>query len=268
MAAVVAASAASTLGVVCVGPAPVAREPICRASSANAAACPSARLGYSRSLSGSGAQALRAERRAPAACARVMAMAKEEEDDDEEAADARPKRDRRFGGDDGARKKPEADDGIAEEIVQISRVTKVVKGGKQMAFRAVVVVGDKNGSVGIGVAKSKEVITAVTKAATAGRKGMLKVPLNKHKTFPHRVTGIAGSASVMLRPAAEGTGVIAGGAVRAVLDLAGVENAFGKQLGSGNPLNNARAVINGFEQMQTFDEVAKKRGMTLQELWS
>lgn len=193
----------------------------------------------------------------------VRAAAFGDEEEEEGEGEKSAKRDR------GAREftRKKSDDGILEEVVQVARVTKVVKGGKQMAFRAVVVVGDKAGNVGVGVAKAKEVMTAVQKAVTDGKKSMISVPLTKSKSLPHKIDGIAGSAKVMLRPAAEGTGVIAGGAVRAVLELAGVENCFGKQLGSGNPLNNARAVIHGLANLQTFDAVAAKRGLTVPELW-
>lgn len=158
-------------------------------------------------------------------------------------------------------------DEFEERVVQVRRVTKVVKGGKQMSFRAVVVVGDKNGKVGVGVGKAKEVISAVQKSAVDARRHVVTVPMTKYLTFPHRADGHYGAAKVMLRPATPGTGVIAGGAVRVVLELAGVENALGKQLGSDNPLNNARAVIDAVLQMRQFREVAAYRGIPMEELW-
>lgn len=158
-------------------------------------------------------------------------------------------------------------DGFEERVVQVRRVTKVVKGGKQMSFRAVVIVGDKNGKVGVGVGKAKEVIAAVQKSAVDARRHVVTVPMTKYLTFPHRADGHYGAAKVMLRPATAGTGVIAGGAVRVVLELAGVENALGKQLGSDNPLNNARAVIDAVSQMRQFREVAEYRGIPMEELW-
>ena len=161
------------------------------------------------------------------------------------------------------------DDGMQESVVQVSRVTKITKGGSNMSFRATVVVGDGKGLVGVGCKKAKEVQIAVTKAAADARKTAKRAPITKGDTFPHRVTVKGkGGAVVMLRPASPGTGVIAGGACRTVLELAGYKNCFAKQLGSSNPLNNARAVVAGLNEMKTFKEVAKMRDMTLEELFS
>lgn len=132
--------------------------------------------------------------------------------------------------------------------------------------RAVVVVGDDRGQVGVGCSSAKEVVQAVAKAVVAAKNELVKVPLTRNSTFPHRIDGYFGAAKVMLRPAAEGTGVIAGGAVRVVLELAGVKNAFGKQLGSSNPLNNARAALEGLSQMRTLQDVAAQRDLTIEEL--
>lgn len=129
-----------------------------------------------------------------------------------------------------------------------------------------VVVGNENGSVGVGCDSAKEVLQAVRKAATNARRNMVTIPLTKNASFPHRFDGIFGSAKVMLRPAAEGTGVIAGGAVRVVLELAGVKNGFGKQLGSANPLNNAKATVEGLKSMRTFEQVAAERGIPVENL--
>ncbi|XP_061341536.1 small ribosomal subunit protein uS5c-like [Gastrolobium bilobum] len=164
-------------------------------------------------------------------------------------------------------KREKTRDGFEERVVQVRRVTKVVKGGKQMRFRAVVVVGDKNGQVGVGVGKAKEVVGAVQKSAVNARRNIIKVPLTKYSTFPHRADGDYGAAKVMLRPASPGTGVIAGGAVRIVLEMAGVENALGKQLGSNNALNNARATVVAVQKMKQFREVAQERGIPMEELW-
>ncbi|XP_010686448.2 30S ribosomal protein S5, chloroplastic [Beta vulgaris subsp. vulgaris] len=164
-------------------------------------------------------------------------------------------------------KKEKIRDGFEESVVQVRRVTKVVKGGKHMRFRAVVVVGDKKGQVGVGVGKAKEVISAVQKAATDARRNVITVPMTKYLTFPHRNEADYGAARVMLRPAAPGTGVIAGGAVRTVLEMAGLENALGKQLGSNNALNNARATIRAVQSMKQFSEVARERGIPMEELW-
>lgn len=178
------------------------------------------------------------------------------------AADGdKPKRD----GDRSGRGGPRSE--FEERVVQIRRVTKVVKGGKQLSFRAVVVVGDKKGKVGVGCAKAKEVITAVQKSSVNAKRNLVTVPMTKYKTFPHRADGNYGAAHVMLRPASVGTGVIAGGSVRVVLELAGVENALGKQIGSENPLNNARAVVAAVSSMKQFSEVAKDRGIPMEELW-
>ncbi|GFQ07646.1 30S ribosomal protein s5 chloroplastic [Phtheirospermum japonicum] len=164
-------------------------------------------------------------------------------------------------------KKEKIRDGFDERVVQVRRVTKVVKGGKQMHFRAVVVVGDKQGNVGVGVGKAKEVVAAVQKSAINARRNIVAVPMTKYKTFPHRSDADYGAARVMLRPASPGTGVIAGGAVRIVLEMAGVENALGKQLGSNNALNNARATVVAVQKMRQFSEVAEERGIPMQELW-
>uniref|UniRef100_A0A2P2PK17 Small ribosomal subunit protein uS5c n=1 Tax=Rhizophora mucronata TaxID=61149 RepID=A0A2P2PK17_RHIMU len=164
-------------------------------------------------------------------------------------------------------KKEKVRDGFDERVVQVRRVNKVVKGGKQLHFRAVVVVGDKQGRVGVGVGKAKEVIGAVQKSAVNARRNIISVPMTKYLTFPHRSDGKYGAAQVMLRPASPGTGVIAGGAVRIVLEMAGVENALGKQLGSNNALNNARATVVAVSKMRQFRDVARERGIPMEELW-
>ncbi|XP_065879045.1 small ribosomal subunit protein uS5c [Euphorbia lathyris] len=164
-------------------------------------------------------------------------------------------------------KKEKIRDGFEERVIQVRRVTKVVKGGKQLHFRAIVVVGDKQGRVGVGVGKAKEVIAAVQKSAINARRNIITVPMTKYSTFPHRSEGDYGAAKVMLRPASPGTGVIAGGAVRIVLEMAGVENALGKQIGSKNALNNARATVVAVQQMRQFSDVARERGIPMEELW-
>lgn len=152
-----------------------------------------------------------------------------------------------------------------ERVVQISRVTKVVKGGKKLSFRAIVIVGNQKGQVGIGCAKASEVIIAIQKAIADGRKNLITVPIFK-TTIPHPITGKSGAGAVMLRPASEGTGIIAGGAVRSVLELAGIENILSKSLGSKSPLNAANATIEALKSLTPFNEVAKKRGLTMAEL--
>ena len=152
-----------------------------------------------------------------------------------------------------------------ERVVQISRVTKVVKGGKKLSFRAIVIVGNHKGQVGIGCAKASEVIIAIQKAIADGRKNVITVPIFK-TTIPHPITGKSGAGAVMLRPASEGTGIIAGGAVRSVLELAGIENILSKSLGSKSPLNAASATIEALKSLTPFNDVAKKRGLTMAEL--
>ena len=152
-----------------------------------------------------------------------------------------------------------------EQVIQVRRVTKVVKGGKKLSFRAIVVVGNKNGQVGVGCAKAAEVIIAIQKAVADGRKNLINVPIYK-TTIPHPITGRSGAGSVMLKPASQGTGVIAGGAVRAVLELAGVENILSKSLGSKSPLNAANATLNALQALKPFDVVAKRRGLSLKDM--
>ena len=152
-----------------------------------------------------------------------------------------------------------------EQVVQISRVTKVVKGGKKLSFRAIVIVGNKKGQVGIGCAKAAEVIIAIQKAIADGRKNLITVPIFK-TTIPHPIVGRSGAGKVMLRPASQGTGIIAGGAVRPVLELAGIENILTKSQGSKSPLNAAYATIDALKSLRMFSDVAKKRGLTMAEL--
>jgi small subunit ribosomal protein S5 len=153
-----------------------------------------------------------------------------------------------------------------ERVVQIRRVTKVVKGGKKLSFRAIVVIGNERGQVGVGVGKAADVIGAVKKGVADGKKHLVDVPLTKANSIPHPTTATGGGAKVMMRPAAPGTGVIAGGAVRTVLEMAGVKNILAKQLGSGNPLNNARAAVNALATLRNFSEVAEERGVPLRNL--
>ena len=152
-----------------------------------------------------------------------------------------------------------------ERVVQISRVTKVVKGGKKLSFRAIVIVGNQKGQVGVGCAKAAEVIIAIQKAIADGRKNLITVPIFK-TTIPHPITGRSGAGAVMLRPASAGTGIIAGGAVRSVLELAGIENILSKSLGSKSPLNAANATLDALKKLTPFTDVAKRRGLTMAEL--
>jgi small subunit ribosomal protein S5 len=152
---------------------------------------------------------------------------------------------------------------LVERLIKISRVSKVTKGGKKLSFRAIVVVGDENGKVGVGVAKADDVVNAFKKAKTDGRKNLIKLPITKSLSIPHRIAGDFGACKVIMRPSMEGSGVIAGGAVRIVLEVAGVKNVIAKQLGSNNLLNNARASICALENLTTKSQVAKKRNLDL-----
>lgn len=155
-----------------------------------------------------------------------------------------------------------------ERVIQIRRVSKVVKGGKKLSFRAIVVVGNERGQVGVGVGKAGDVIGAVKKGVADGKKHLIDIPITKSNSIPHPINGIGGGAKVMMRPAAPGTGVIAGGAVRTVLELAGVRNILAKQLGSSNPLNNARAAINALSTLRTLADVAEERGIPIENLYA
>lgn len=152
-----------------------------------------------------------------------------------------------------------------ERVVQIRRVTKVVKGGKKLSFRAIVIVGNQKGQVGVGCAKAAEVIIAIQKAIADGRKNLINVPIFK-TTIPHPIVGRSGAGSVMLRPASQGTGIIAGGAVRSVLELAGIENILCKSLGSKSPLNSTNATLDALKRLTPFKDIAKKRGKTVAEI--
>jgi len=152
-----------------------------------------------------------------------------------------------------------------ERVLQIRRVTKVVKGGKKLSFRAVVVVGNGKGMVGVGVGKSNEVIGAIQKAIIEGRKSLIQVPIFK-KSIPHPILSKAGAGKILLKPAAEGTGLIAGGSARSVLELSGIENILCKSLGSDSPLNIARATIKALSELRRFKDVANARGLTIEQM--
>jgi small subunit ribosomal protein S5 len=138
-------------------------------------------------------------------------------------------------------------------VVKVERVTKVVKGGKKMSFRAIVVVGDEQGKVGVGVGKAGDVITSVRNGITDGKKHIISVPLTSSKSIPHPTSGGFGAAKLVLRPSAPGSGVIAGSSIRAVLELAGIKNILSKRLGSSNLLNNARATIDGLSTLRSYN---------------
>ena len=154
---------------------------------------------------------------------------------------------------------------LKDQVISINRVTKVVKGGKNMSFAALVVIGDQHGIVGFGTGKAKEVPQAIRKAIEAAKRNLVRVPL-KGTTLPHPFIGRYGAGRVMLKPAVEGTGVIAGGAVRAVMNAAGVSNILTKSLGSNNPHNVIRATFDALSNMRGPEEVARLRGRTVEEL--
>ncbi|MBO5478610.1 MAG: 30S ribosomal protein S5 [Clostridia bacterium] len=154
---------------------------------------------------------------------------------------------------------------LKEKVVAINRVAKVVKGGRTFRFSAVVVVGDENGHVGVGNGKAAEVPDAIKKAIEDAKKNLITVPV-VGTTIPHEYIGKFGSANVMLKPAAEGTGVIAGGSVRPVLELAGYKDIRTKVLGTNNPRNVVYATLNGLANMSTVEQIAKKRGKKVEEI--
>nr|YP_009392109.1 ribosomal protein S5 [Periphykon beckeri]ARW60457.1 ribosomal protein S5 [Periphykon beckeri] len=154
-----------------------------------------------------------------------------------------------------------------EKVVQVKRVTKVVKGGKKLSFRAIIIIGNENGHIGVGVGKASDVIGAVKKGVTDAKKHIIVIPLTKYFSIPHPINGTSGAAKIMLRPSATGSGVIAGGSTRTVLELAGIKNILAKQLGSSNTLNNARAVLNALNNLQTFQDTAKFRDIELEQLY-
>ncbi|WP_425445968.1 30S ribosomal protein S5 [Dethiothermospora halolimnae] len=154
---------------------------------------------------------------------------------------------------------------IKERVVNINRITKVVKGGRNFRFSALVVVGDENGHVGIGMAKAQEVPEAIRKAIEDAKKHLIEVPM-VGTTIPHETIGEFGAGRVMLKPASEGTGVIAGGPVRAVIELAGIRDLRGKSLGSNNPRNMVNATIQALNQLKRAEKVAKLRGKSVEEL--
>lgn len=156
-------------------------------------------------------------------------------------------------------------EGFQEKLVQVNRVAKVVKGGRIFAFTALTVVGDGNGKVGFGSGKAREVPVAIQKALEAARRNMVKVDLNG-TTLQHQINSRHGASRVFMQPASDGTGIIAGGAMRAVLEVAGVHNVLAKCYGSTNPMNVVRATIKGLASMQTPDDIAAKRGLSVEQI--
>ena len=154
-----------------------------------------------------------------------------------------------------------------ERVVQINRISKTVKGGRKMRFAALVVVGDKKGRVGFGLGKANEVPEAIRKASDAAKKNVVRIPLvDNNRTVPHAVTGTFGAGEVVIRPAAEGTGIVAGGVVRAILELAGATDVITKCVGSRTPINQVHATMKALTELKTVNSVAKLRGIKVEDV--
>lgn len=162
-------------------------------------------------------------------------------------------------------RRPEEKDGLNKKLIAVNRVTKVVKGGRKMRFSALVVIGDENGRVGYGMGKANEVPEAIEKATQQAKKSMIKVAL-VDSTIPYSVVGKFSRGSVIMLPAEEGTGVIAGGPVRAVMEACGIKNIRTKSHGTNNPINMVKAVIEGLKELRSAEEIAALRGKTVEEI--
>ncbi len=167
----------------------------------------------------------------------------------------------------GRQEQAEQPSEFTEKVVQVRRVTKVVKGGKKLSFRTTVIIGNEKGKVGVGVGKAAEVLIAIKKAISDAKKNLVDIQtVSKTNTISHSVVGEAGGGVVLLKPAADGTGIIAGGTARIVLELAGVGDILAKSKGSKSPLNVARATVNALQQLRSFQEVASSRGITVKNM--
>jgi len=155
---------------------------------------------------------------------------------------------------------------LKDRVVYINRVAKVVKGGRRFSFSALVVVGDENGHVGAGLGKANEVPEAIRKATDQAKKNLFKIPLKDGWTIPHESLGIFGAGKVLLRPASPGTGVIAGGAARAIVEVAGIKDILTKSIGTSNPHNVIHATVEALQQLRDSHEAARRRGKTLEEI--
>jgi small subunit ribosomal protein S5 len=183
----------------------------------------------------------------------------------------RPQRSGGSGGKDasgnrGPRRDRDREKQYEEKVISINRVSKTVKGGRKMRFAALVAIGDNQGNFGFGTGKANEVPDAIKKALDAAKKNLMRVPVVKGETIPHTIIGKYGACSVYLKPAPDGTGVIAGGAVRAILELAGIKNIYSKVYGARSSINMVRATVNGLKRMKTAGKIASLRGKSIKEI--